>query len=167
MSAAALLCGAGCSLPELRYRAAAPVAQFERLRDAFNRGACDSIYSEASQPFRLLESSDNWMSECGLMRAHLGDWRSFDTSRVEIGSPFDLHVFGTAVFERGRGRLETTWILDDAALRLFKLDLDTAERRTFVPAPAFKPRRQIDPPLRPTYRGFLRAAFSDTPRIPS
>jgi hypothetical protein len=143
-SALALLILAGCGWPPVRdgQTTVLPWAleRVERMRAAYNRGECAGIYEEASQPFRLLESREDWLAECELIRASLGEWRSFDAKRAETGHAIEVHVSGRAVFARGEGQLQTTWVIEAGGARLFSLWLDTGDWRTAVPAPRFRPR---------------------------
>jgi hypothetical protein len=100
-----------------------------RLRDAFNRGACQSIFDEADRVFRLRQSQEAWLSECGRLREKLGSWRSF---RAHLGHgpgvPLSVVVYGEAEFAKGRWRastqVETVWHFDEGRAELFSLFLD-------------------------------------------
>ncbi len=61
----------------------------ERLRQALNRGQCQAIYEEASEPFRRLESLDDWMADCAQIRNSLREWRSFSVPHVDARPGFE------------------------------------------------------------------------------
>ncbi|MGA3023505.1 MAG: hypothetical protein ABSF98_01910 [Bryobacteraceae bacterium] len=119
-----------------------------RLGEALNRGACQSIYDDASEVFRQLEPLAAWESECERIRAALGLWESFSTRAAFATGPSTVLVDGTAVFAKGRRRLDTTWSLEHGSARLFSLYLEGAGGRpTMVPAPWPRPKpRLTDPP---------------------
>ena len=73
-----------------------------RLRNAFNRGDCQSIFDEAELVFRLSRSQQAWLDECERMRKKLGSWRNFQ-KYLEYGPgvPLSVMVYGEAEFARG------------------------------------------------------------------
>lgn len=128
------------------YRAWA-VDAVERMREAFNRGECASIYDEASEPFRRLEARQDWLTDCEQIRGTLGVWRSLRTRSASARQGFEAHVDGTAVSAGGECRLQTTWTLENGHVRLFSLCLQSGNR-LMVPAPVSpRPLPLTDPPL--------------------
>ena len=110
-------------------REALALAGVSRLREAFNRGACQSIFDEADLVFRLRQSQKAWLSECERLRRNLGSWRSFQAHLAHgPGVPLSVVVYGQAEFARGRWRartrLETVWHFDRGRAELFSLFLD-------------------------------------------
>jgi len=136
-------------------REALALAGVSRLRDAFNRGACQSIFDEADLVFRLGQSQQAWLSECERLRKKLGLWRSFQAHVTHgPGVPLSVAVYGEAEFADGRWRTRTqigmVWHFDRGRAELFSLFLDGEAIPTWAPS---RPRdRYMDPPMkgRPT-----------------
>ena len=130
-------------------REALALADVSRLRGAFNRGACQSIFDKADQVFRLRQSQHAWLSECERLRKKMGSWQSF-RARVEHGPgvPLSVVVFGEAEFANGRWRtrtqVETVWHFDHGRAELFSLfwNGETIPMR----APSRPRDRYMDPP---------------------
>ncbi|HXI42941.1 MAG TPA: hypothetical protein VNH18_18400 [Bryobacteraceae bacterium] len=141
---ASVLEGAGKS------REALALDGVSRLRDAFNRGACQSIWQEADPLFRLREPQQEWMSKCDRMRQKLGALQSFQVHlRHGPDVPISIVVYGEGEFARGRScaptYLETVWHFDQGRTELFSLYLNGEA----IPAPSWplKPgERYQDPP---------------------
>jgi hypothetical protein len=82
-------------------REALALAGVSRLRDAFNRGACQSIWDEADLVFRIREPQQAWLSECERMRKKLGAWQSFQAhSKHGPGVPLSVVVYGEGEFAK-------------------------------------------------------------------
>ncbi|HET9319165.1 MAG TPA: hypothetical protein VFO27_05305 [Bryobacteraceae bacterium] len=101
-----------------------------RLREAFNRGGCQSIFDEADLVFRLRQSQQAWLSECERLREKLGSWRSFQAHLARgPGVPLSVVAYGEAEFAKSRWRahmrLETVWYFDRGRAELFSLLLDS------------------------------------------
>jgi hypothetical protein len=118
-----------------------------RLREAFNRGACQSIFDEADLVFRLRQSQQAWLSECERLREKLGSWRSFQAHLAHgPGVPLSVVVYGEAEFAKRatQTRLETVWHFDRGRAELFSLFLDGDAIPMRSPS---RPRdRYMDPP---------------------
>ena len=118
-----------------------------RLRDAFNLGACQSIFDEADLTFRLLQSQQAWLSDCERLHNELGSWRRFQTHlRHGPGIPLSVVVYGEAEFAgrrlRERTHVETVWHFDRGRAELFSLYLNgEAIPRLLQPR-----ERYLDPP---------------------
>jgi hypothetical protein len=127
-----------------KTREASALDGVKRLREAFNQGACQSIFSEADPVFRLRQSPQDWLNECQRMRRELGRWQSFQAKlQHSPGIPLRVVVYGEGRFSRGRRHLETVWHFDRGRAELFSLYLDG----TRVPPSPFRPRdRYMDPP---------------------
>ena len=121
----------------------------KRFGEALNRGACQSIYDDASVVLQGLEASAAWRHECERMRETLGSWESFRLRAVVATGPSTVLVDGTAVFAKGPCHMGTTWNVENGRARLFSLYLLGPAGVTTIPAPwpGRRP-RLIDPPLR-------------------
>jgi hypothetical protein len=76
-----------------------------RLRDAFNQGACQSIFDDADPVFRLIRSRQAWLEECKRLRERLGLWIIFRTKVTHNpGVPLSIVVYGEGEFAIGRWR---------------------------------------------------------------
>ena len=124
-------------------------AAVSRLRDAFNRGACQSIWDEADPVFRIREPQQAWLSECERMRNKLGAWQSFQGhSKHSPGVPLSVVVYGEGEFARSHAHthLETVWHFDRGRAELFSMNLNG---EAIPPASPFQPgKRYLDPPLK-------------------
>jgi hypothetical protein len=128
-------------------RRQAVLSALDRARDAFNHGDCQSIYLDASIPFRVLEGRGDWLSGCEQLRVRLGRWVSFHPAATDARA-FQAHVSGSAIFTRGTYRLSTTWNLEAGHARLFSLYIQGAGLQAAVPPARIPPPRFIDPPPR-------------------
>jgi len=130
-------------------REALALVAVSRLRDAFNRGACQSIWDEAAPVFRIREPQQAWLNGCERMRQKLGAWQSYQAhSKHSPGIPLSVVVFGEAEFARGRAHthLETVWHFDRGRAELFSLDLNG---EAIPPSSPFQHgKRYLDPPLK-------------------
>jgi hypothetical protein len=117
-----------------------------RLGDALNRGACQSIYDEASTVFQQLESSAAWRDGCERMRASLGTWKSFSARAAFATGTSAVLVDGTVVFAKGRCHLGTTWRLENGRARLFSLYLLGPGGPMTIPEPWPDRQKRWDPP---------------------
>ena len=122
-------------LPLDRVRRGMVTDAVNRFGEALNRGACQSIYEDASIAFQQLEPSTEWRGECERMRASLGSWESFGLRTASATGTFTVRVDGTAVFARGRCRLGTIWSIENGRARLFRLLLQGPGGTTTIIAP--------------------------------
>jgi hypothetical protein len=111
-----------------------------RLREAFNQGACESIYGDASDAFRQLEIRDYWINECPYLRERLGLWTSFRPLVSETKAGFQAYLEGTALFATGQYHMRSTWNLENGRARLFRFELKGADRIIAIPTRSRKPR---------------------------
>lgn len=122
-----------------------------RLRDAFNQGACQSIFDEADPVFRLTWPRQAWLEECKRLRERLGLWTSFQTNVTHSpGVPISLAAYGEGEFAIGRWRTRanvfTVWHFDRGRAELFSLFLDAGPARRLGSWPSDSPKRYLDPP---------------------
>jgi len=116
---------------------------------ALNQGACQSIYDNASEVFRQLESAEEWVRECGQMRARLGSWRGTSIRQITSGGAGITVLRGSIQFERGTYRLQMDCLEEGGRARLFLLEMDGGTSGFIVPAPRLPPhQRHIDTPGR-------------------
>jgi hypothetical protein len=75
----------------------------ERLREIFNRGACEQIYRDAAVGSFRLGPEQQWTEQCQPLRIRIGPWRSFSAQEAVHCSTDDsvVCVDGTALFESG------------------------------------------------------------------
>lgn len=95
-----------------------------RLREMFNKGACESIYHEADESFRLAPGQQ-WKAQCEQLRSRLGEWRSFEVQKT-IGCSTDnsqICIIGLASFANGSYPFQVAWQLNGAKPALFALFL--------------------------------------------
>lgn len=128
--------------PELQTSA---INEARKFREAFNQGACEAPYAEASEFFRRLPKQD-WMSQCAELHQRLGLWRSSEIRSVVTCGSRVICLDGTAAFETGRYDLELAWIFRDSRPRLCWWVIESRGQRTQIP-PAIS-RNPMDPPLR-------------------
>jgi hypothetical protein len=115
-----------------------------RLRDAFNRGACQSIFDDADPVFRLIRSRQAWLDECERLRDRLGLWVIFRTNVTHsTGVPLSVTVYGEAEFATGRWRTRanvvTVWHFDRGRAELFSLYWDAGLARPMGSWPSDPP----------------------------
>ena len=155
---ALLLILSGCSrisgprnLPVDSVRSGLAMDALNRFSEALNRGACETIYGQASEIFRGLESPAEWRGECARMRTNLGAWGSFHVHAVVATGPTTVLVDGTVVFANGPCHLRTTWNLENGQARLFALYLLEPSGPISIPSPRprSKPRLADPPPSLP------------------
>jgi hypothetical protein len=119
------------------------------MREAFNSGACQSIYEHADGPFRYLQSREVWLSRCVEMRAELGEWRSFEVPAQsrKTGTPV-VALEGPAVFANREIRLRALWRVDRGRAHLLMLVLIYADKTRRIPDVYSRPPmiRMVDPP---------------------
>ena len=122
-----------------------------RLREAFNRGACQSIFDEADPVFRLSHPRQAWLDECERMRRRLGLWLIFRTN-VEHGPgvPLSVVVRGEGEFVvsqwRTRANVVTVWHFDRGRAELFSLFWDAGPARPMGSWPSDPRKLHLDPP---------------------
>jgi hypothetical protein len=122
-----------------------------RLREAFNRGACRSIFDEADRVFRLSRPRQAWLNECERMRKRLGLWLIFRTDvEHSPGIPLSVVVRGEAEFVvsqwRTRANVVTVWHFDRGRAELFSLFWDAGPARPMGSWPSDPRNRHLDPP---------------------
>ena len=114
------------------------------LRTRLNEGACDLIYSDASEEFRLHTSSEDWRGACEHTRSSVGQWGNSNIGLPRVWGRFAV-VDATAPFSGRPGRLLIIWLLENSKAKLYAIRLESGERYVQVPAPTL-PYRLIDPP---------------------
>ena len=115
--------------------------------EALNQGACQSIYDDASEVFRGLESAEEWMRECRRMRKQLGPWRGTSIRQVTVGGAGVTVLRGSIQFERGTYRLQMDCMEESGRARLFLLELDGGSSGFIVPTLRLAPdERRLDTP---------------------
>jgi hypothetical protein len=122
-----------------------------RLRDSFNRGACQSIFDDADPVFRLTRSREAWLEECERLRDRLGSWVIFRTNVIHgPGVPLSVAVHSEAEFAIGRWRTRanvvTVWHFDRGRAELFSLYWDVGPARPMGSWPSDLHKRYLDPP---------------------
>jgi hypothetical protein len=103
-----------------------------RVRDLYNRGACQVIYEEADDSFRHSEPVEDWLARCASARTRLGAWRRVGTQ--ELFEKGDYRVQMIFAVEKNRSRLYWLVFKGDGKqwLRLDRPVIDPPPRR---PAP--------------------------------
>src|SRR5690242_10026766 len=122
----------------------------KRLREAFNRGACQSIFDEADLSFRLRQSRQAWLDKCADLRRKLGMWRSFEAHVAQSrGVPLSIVLDGEAEFAGGRAsvheKVQTVWHFDHGRAELFSMHLN-GEAIPSYSWPVNPRKRYLDPP---------------------
>jgi hypothetical protein len=131
-------------------REALALTGVNRLREAYNRGDCKSIFDEADLVFQLRESQQAWLTECEEMRRKLGYWPGFP-ARLEHGPgvPLSIVVYGEATFASGSWRtpvcLATVWHFDHGRAELFSLFWAAGKSTPLGSSPFKWQRRYLDP----------------------
>jgi len=150
-----LLLPAGCrtsrpDLPVERARREQAVEAADDFVAALNRGACQSIYDEASSVFREMEPAGEWVRECRQMRSLLGSWRGICIGQVTAGGAGVTVLRGSVQFERGTYRLQMDCLEERGRARFLLVELDGDTGGFFVPRPRFPSfdRQDADPPDR-------------------
>ena len=151
VTAFAFLMLAGCSstLNTSNPREKLALEAVASLREAFNGGACQHIFDEADEVFRISQPETEWLEICERMHRNLGWWRSFQPQLDRTPSiPLRVVVYGQAEFAKGRYRMETVWHFDRGRAELFSLVLQGNGEQIQVPkSPVLRtPRKLMDPP---------------------
>jgi hypothetical protein len=96
------------------------ISASNRLREMFNEGACESIYHDADQSFRL-GPGPQWKAQCEQLRSRLGEWRSFEAGKtISCSSDNSLMcIIGLASFANGSYPFQVFWQLNGAKPALF------------------------------------------------
>jgi hypothetical protein len=116
-----------------------------RFVERLNKAACDIVYSDASEAFRLRMSDDNWPRACEELRSNFGPWEN-SIIRSTMVWPGSLgYAEGTSTFSGNPGRFLVTWSLENGRARLYALSLEESNRRYMV-LPEGLPGRFLDPP---------------------
>ena len=122
-----------------------------RVREAFNAGACQSIYEGAAEFFRSREQG-RWQSECERLRERLGQWQSFEVRETVRcgGTPTAVIVCvdGQGVFTTGTHRMEMAFQCERGQARLFWLGFEDSNQWRQIPPLPPSPNRRFDPPPR-------------------
>ena len=114
----------------------------DQLREAFNRGNCQTIYDEADPVFRLAQLPPEWLAQCEHIRNTLGTWRSFDLQmHGKLGIPLTVIAGGPAVFATGDYQVKTTWHLNGGRAQLFSLLLNGGGQQIKIPPTPLQPSR--------------------------
>jgi hypothetical protein len=153
LSLALLLAGCRAARPDYAVdgaRRELAIAAAHSFGEALNRGACQSIYDDASEVFRGLESAEEWTRECLQMRKQLGSWKGMSIRQVTAGGAGVTVLRGTAQFERGTYCLRVDFLDEGGRARLFLLELDGGVGGFVAPRLRFPDydRQHADPPGR-------------------
>jgi hypothetical protein len=147
---------AGCGSPDKPQPLAGPqlhsarralaFTALEAMRAAFNRGECGAIFDDADPIFRRLQTKEEWVSNCEVIRNRLGSWNSFTGDFHEaLDAPLTVALRGQAAFAKGACRMNTTWHIDSGRFRLFSFACDAGEVHILAPR-VWPPRRGPSPP---------------------
>jgi len=107
-----------------------------KLRAAWNRGDCASIYDEGDGYFRRNQLRENWLRQCAELREQLGLWQGFRVRNGAvwpIGAVGIVWVEGTADFETGQRTVRADFQLDNATSKLFDLQVDLNGKLLQIP----------------------------------
>jgi hypothetical protein len=120
-----------------------------RLRDQFNRGACQSIYDAAGAGFRS-QPSEDWLRECARLQDELGSWTDFRAKETEGFGKQQIIVFiyGLAVFQKENQQFEINWILSEEGARLHAIRFRKSESQDWIEFPRFPGHRWQDLPIK-------------------
>jgi hypothetical protein len=108
-----------------------------RLREAFNRNACASIYEEASDGFRKAITSPEWLKRCESLRASMGPWRGYQVQLYEIPGKHDAdyaQLEGEATFAQGEFSLTSWWSMKSGRAELCLLSLNKQGEDIWIPS---------------------------------
>jgi hypothetical protein len=121
------------------------ISASNRLREMFNVGACERIYREADDSFRL-GPGPQWTAECGQLRRRLGEWRSFDAEKTtNCSTDGSICISGLASFANGSYPFEIVWNLVDAKPALFALYVGDPKARILRWEPILFERKLVAP----------------------
>jgi hypothetical protein len=95
----------------------------ERLRTALNGGDFSSIYTDATDSFRVAERRSDWEWECKQFREKLGNWQSF-TLRDASTHIDGAHVDGLGIFEKATRPVEIVLRLNSERAQFDCLSLE-------------------------------------------
>jgi hypothetical protein len=116
-----------------------------RLREMFNEVACEAIYREADNSFRL-GPEPQWTVQCEQLRGRLGEWRSFEVQKTINCSTENsqICITGLASFANASYPFEVVWNLAGAKPALFALSLGDPKARILNWVPwLFEPKPQL------------------------
>lgn len=117
------------------------------LREAFNQGACQRIFDDADEVFRISQIQTEWLELCERMCKNLGLWRSFDAQWGHAHCvPLRVVIYGEAEFAKGRYHVETVWHFDKGRAELFWMVLECDSEQIQIPPPPVFRKRLMDPP---------------------
>lgn len=108
-----------------------------RLRGAFNRKACASIYEDASDGFRKVITSTEWLTRCESLRARLGPLRGYQVRLYEIPGKHDAdyaQLEGKATFAQGEFSLTSWWSMERGRAGLCLLRLNRQGEDIWIPS---------------------------------
>ena len=121
------------------------VSASTRLREMFNEGACEPIYREADDSFRL-GPAPQWTAQCEQLRRRVREWRSFEVQKIINCSTDNSQIcsIGLASFANGSYPLQVVWQLNGAKPALFALFLGDPKALILNWAPLFfEPKPQL------------------------
>ena len=100
------------------------ISASSRLREMFNAGACELIYREADDSFRLGPVAQ-WTLQCQQLRRRLGEWLSFEVQKTISCSTDNspICIIGPASFANGSYPFQVAWQLNGTKPALFALFL--------------------------------------------
>lgn len=122
---------------------ATAVRAAERLRELYNRNACEEIYKAAAPYFRRMETEARWARDCAELRARLGEWREFtpETNNAwPIGPVGIVWIRGSARFERNIADVRLDWDLAGREAASFNLLIPVGGEETSIPSFTGQPR---------------------------
>jgi hypothetical protein len=121
------------------------ISASNRLREMFNVGACEPIYREADDSFRL-GPRPQWTTQCEQLRRQLGEWRSFEVRKtINCSSGSMICIEGLASFANGSYPFEIVWNLVDAKPALFALYFGDPKARILRWEPILFERKLVAP----------------------
>ncbi len=124
-----------------------------RLREAFNRDACNAIYDDASGGFRDAIPRAEWAKQCGTLRTQLGRWQDYEVALHEIPVKHAAgytQLEGRARFAQGEYLLTSWWSLGGERAELLSLCLDQHGEKLWISAVKnFAPGPRLQDPPRP------------------
>lgn len=119
-----------------------------RLRDLWNRGACEVLYEQAAFGFRSQPLPD-WLTYCEYVRRKLGIWQSFVSQGAvsRDGRASIVFLEGRAVFGKGNYDVIIAWMTEDRQSRFLYLSLgQNGNAVETIPPPQ---QHLLDPPPPP------------------
>ena len=109
--------------PETAARPANAIEAVMRLRTAFDRGNCESIFDNSSSGFRSARRRPEWIAGCQNLRKDLGELSDFQIRQNSVVTSYAVVAANGRLHTGGKYSLWTLWVQEDGGAKLAAFDL--------------------------------------------